>query len=67
VVIFFRPLSILHDILVSFNNHLDKLQENLMKELKEVEKQVTEKSREVLVSLDEKQTKLTDYQKNIVS
>jgi hypothetical protein len=40
------------------NNHLDKLQENLMKELIELEKQVTEETRELLVSLDEKQKKL---------
>jgi hypothetical protein len=45
----------------------DKLQENLMKELTEAEKQVTEEAREVLVSLDEKQIKLAEHQTNIVN
>ena len=49
------------------NNHLDKLQENLMKELTEAEKQVTEQARELLAFLDEKQKKLSEYQKNIVN
>ena len=49
------------------NPHLDKLQENLMKELTEAEKQVTEEAREVLVSLDEKQIKLAEHQTNIVN
>jgi hypothetical protein len=38
-----------------------------MKELTEAEKQVTKETRELLVSLDEKQTKLTEYQTNIVN
>ena len=38
-----------------------------MKELKEAEKQETEKAREVLVSLDDKQTKWTEYKTNIVN
>jgi len=38
-----------------------------MKELKEAEKQETEKAREVLVSLDVKQTKWTEYKTNIVN
>jgi hypothetical protein len=38
-----------------------------MKELTEAEKQVTEETRELLVSLDEKQKELTEYQTNIVS
>jgi hypothetical protein len=39
----------------------------MMKELIEAEKQVTEETRELLVSLDEKQKKLTEYQTNIVN
>jgi hypothetical protein len=38
-----------------------------MKELTEAEKQITEETRELLVSLDEKQKELTEYQTNIVS
>ena len=33
----------------------------------EAEKQVTDETRELIVSLDEKQTKLTEYQPNIVN
>jgi len=57
----------IQELRTKFNNHLDKLQENLMKELTEAEKQVTEEAREVLVSLDDKQTKLTEHQTNIVN
>jgi hypothetical protein len=38
-----------------------------MKELIELEKQVTEETRELLVSLDEKQKKLIEFQTNIVN
>jgi transcriptional regulator len=48
------------------NNHLDRLQENLMTELDEAEIQVTDETGELLVSLDEKQKELTKYQTNIV-
>jgi hypothetical protein len=47
------------------DKHLDKLQEGLMMEITEAEEQVTEDARELLVSLDEKQTKLTEHQTNI--
>ena len=57
----------IHELRAKFNNHLDKLQENMMKELIEAEKQVTEETRQLLVSLDEKQKKLIEYQTNIVS
>jgi hypothetical protein len=57
----------IHELRTKVNNHLDKLQENMMKELIEAEKQVTEETRELLVSLDEKQKKLTEYQTNIVN
>jgi hypothetical protein len=49
------------------NTHLDKLQEDLMKELTEAEKQVTTETHELHVSLDEKQRKLTEYQSNIAN
>jgi DNA-binding beta-propeller fold protein YncE len=49
------------------NNHLDKLQEHLMKKLTEAETHVTEETCELLVSLDEKQKELTEYQTNIVN
>jgi DNA-binding beta-propeller fold protein YncE len=57
----------IQELRTKVNNHLDKLQENLMKELLEAEKQVTEETRELLVSLDEKQKKLIEYQTNIVN
>jgi hypothetical protein len=38
-----------------------------MKQLTEVEKQVTDETRELLVSLDEKQKELTEYQTNVVN
>ena len=49
------------------NNHLDKLQEDLMTKLTEAEKQIREETRDLLVSLDEKQKELTEYHKNIVN
>ena len=49
------------------NNHLDKLQADLMKELTEAEKQKTDETRKLLVFLDKKQEKLTEYQTNIVN
>ena len=55
------------ELRTKFNNLLDKLQENMMKELIEAEKQVTEETRELLESLDEKQKNLIEYQTNIVS
>ena len=39
----------------------------MMKKLTEAEKQVTEDTRELLVSLDEKHTKLTEHQTNVVN
>jgi hypothetical protein len=38
-----------------------------MKELTEAEKQVTEETRELLVSLDEKQKELLVYQRNVLN
>jgi DNA-binding beta-propeller fold protein YncE len=57
----------IQELRTNVNNHLDKLQENMMKELIELEKQVTEETGELLVSLDEKQKKLIEYQTNIVN
>jgi hypothetical protein len=57
----------IHELRTKVNTHLDKLQENLMKELTEAEKQVTEETRELLASLGEKQKKLIEYQTNIVN
>jgi hypothetical protein len=47
------------------DKHVDKLQEGLMMELTEAEEQLTEDTRELLVSLDVEQTKLTEHQTNI--
>ena len=49
------------------NNHLDKLQEDLKTKLTEAEQQIREETRDLLVSLDEKQKELTEYHKNIVN
>ena len=43
------------------DKHLHKLQESLMKELTEAEKQVTEDTRELLVTLNVKQKELAEY------
>ena len=55
----------IQELRTKINNHLDNLQENRLKELTEAEKQVTEETCELLVSLDEKQKELTEYQTNI--
>ena len=57
----------IQELRTKINTHLDKLQEDMSKELTEAEKQATEETRELLVSLDEKQEKLIEYQTNIVS
>jgi hypothetical protein len=49
------------------DKHFDKLQEGLMKELTEKENGITIETRELLVSLDEKQKELIEYQINIVN
>ena len=56
----------IQELRTQINNHLDKLQENMMTELDEAKKQVTDETRELLVSLDEKQKELAEYQTNIV-
>ena len=57
----------IQELRTKINTHLDKLQEDMLKELTEAEKQATEETRELLVSLDEKQEKLIEYQTNIVN
>ena len=49
------------------DKHFDKLQEGLMKELTEKENGIAIETRELLVSLDEKQKELTEHQINIVN
>ena len=49
------------------NNHLDNLQDDLMKELTQAEQQITDETQELLASLDQKQKELTKYQTNIVN
>jgi hypothetical protein len=57
----------IRELRTKINNHLDKLQENMMKELTEAQKQITNETQELLVSLDEKQNELTEYQTNVVN
>jgi WD40 repeat protein len=57
----------IQELRTKINNHLDKLQENMMKELTEAQKKITNETRELLVSLDEKQKELTEYQTNVVN
>jgi hypothetical protein len=44
----------IQELRTKINTHLDKLQEDILKELTEAEKQAAEETRELLVSLDEK-------------
>ena len=57
----------IQELRTKINNHLDRLQENLMTELDEAEIQVTDATRELLISLDEKEKELTEHQTNIVN
>jgi len=57
----------IREVRTKINNRLDNLQEDLMKELTEAEKQIAEETRDLMVSLDEKQKELTEYQTNIVN
>ena len=57
----------IQELRAKINNHLDRLQENLKTELDAAEIQETDETRELLVSLDEKQKELTEYQTNIVN
>jgi DNA-binding beta-propeller fold protein YncE len=55
----------IQELRTKINNHLDKLQKDLMKKLTEADKLVTAETRKLLVSLDEKQKELTEYQTHI--
>ena len=55
------------DMRTKINNHLDKLQQDLMKELTETEKQITDETRCLLVTLDEKQKELAEYQTDLIN
>jgi len=57
----------IRELKTKINNHLDKLQEDLMKELTQAEKHITEETRDLMVSLDEKQKELSEHQTNIVN
>jgi peptidoglycan hydrolase CwlO-like protein len=57
----------IREVRTNINNHLDKLQEDLMKELTEEENLKTEETRELMASLDKTQQELTEYQTNMVS
>ena len=57
----------IQELRTQINNHLDKLQEDLMKEITEAVKQDTEETHELLVSLDKKQKELSEYQTNMVN
>ena len=57
----------IHELKTDINNLLDNLQEDLMKEMTEAVKQETEETNELLVSLDEQQKELTEYQTNMVN
>ena len=57
----------IQELRTKINTHLDRLHENMMTELDEAEKHVTDETREILVSLDQKQKELTEYQTNIVN
>jgi len=57
----------IQELRTKINNHLDNLEENLLKELTEAEKQITDETHELQVSLDEKHNKLIEYQTNIVN
>jgi hypothetical protein len=48
----------IQELRTKINKYLDKLQENMMKELTEAHKQITNETQELLVSLDEKQNLL---------
>jgi len=55
------------ELRTQINNHLDKLQEDLMKELTEAEIRITGKTCELQSSLDEKEKDLTECQTNVVN
>jgi hypothetical protein len=50
----------IREVRTNINNHLDKLQEDLMKELTEEENLKTEETRELMASLDKTQQVIVD-------
>jgi DNA repair exonuclease SbcCD ATPase subunit len=59
--------SEIRELRTKINNHLDKLQEDLMKELTEAETKINSQTRELMASLDEKEKEVTEYQTTIVN
>jgi hypothetical protein len=57
----------IQELRTKINTHIDKLQEDLIKELTEAEKHVSDETRKLLASLDEKQKEQTEYQINAVN
>jgi len=57
----------IRELRTKIDKHLDKLQESMMKELTEKEKGINVETRELLITLDEKQKELTEHQTNIVN
>ena len=57
----------IQELRIQLNDHLDQLQEDLINELTEAEKKVPDATRDLMVSLDEKQNELTEYQTNVVN
>ena len=58
--------SEIRELRTNINNHLDKLQDELMKELTETETKISGKTSALLSSLDETEKDLTEYQTNVV-
>ena len=51
----------------TIKNHPDSLQDDLLTELSDAEKQITDETHELQVSLDEKHKKMCEYETNIVN
>ena len=59
--------SEIRELRTKINNHLDKVQEDLMKELTNGEAKITGKTCELLTSLEEREKYLAEYQTNVVN
>jgi hypothetical protein len=57
----------LRELKKKINDHLDKLQEDLLNELTEAETIETRQTSELMLSLDEKQKELSEYKANMVN
>ncbi|XP_052067424.1 uncharacterized protein LOC127706779 [Mytilus californianus] len=55
----------IQQVRVNINQHLDKLQENFISELHEIEKRENKKISKLLKALDEHESKVAEHQKNI--